>query len=329
MKAIEAKGLSKSYGDVVALRDVSFSIAKGEIIGLLGPNGAGKTTLMKILTGYMQADEGEATVAGIDVGADPLGVQARIGYLPESAPLYREMTVQEYLIMMAELRQLPPDQLGGMIAEAIEATGLGEYVRRPIGALSKGYRQRVGLAQALIHRPELLILDEPTTGLDPTQIVEIRELIKKLSERSTILLSTHILPEVEMTCQRVIMIMRGQLRADAKIDELRAANAAIVAVEDGAGDVEQALRAIDGVSGVEKKDKDDGFQRWRVTSETNDRLCPAVFDVVRDRGWRISELRSDSRTLETVFRQLAGLSEKSEKSEKAEKSDKSDKEARP
>jgi ABC-2 type transport system ATP-binding protein len=310
MKAIEAKGLSKSYGDVVALRDVSFSIEKGEIIGLLGPNGAGKTTLMKILTGYMQADEGEATVAGIDVAADPLGVQARIGYLPESAPLYRDMTVQEYLVMMAELRQLAPDKLGGMIAESIDATGLGGYVRRPIGTLSKGYRQRVGLAQALIHRPELLILDEPTTGLDPTQIVEIRELIKKLSERSTILLSTHILPEVEMTCERVIMIMRGELRADARIEELRAANAAIVAVEDGAGDVEPALRTIAGVSGVEKKDRDHGFQRWRVTSETNDELCPAVFDLVRDRGWRISELRSDTRTLESVFRQLAGTSDK-------------------
>jgi len=211
---------------------------------------------------------------------------------------------------MAELRQLPPDRLGGMIAEAIDATGLGEYVRRPIGTLSKGYRQRVGLAQALIHQPELLILDEPTTGLDPTQIVEIRELIKKLSQRSTILLSTHILPEVEMTCQRVLMIMRGQLRADAKIEELRAANAAIVAVEDGASDVEKALSGIDGVDGVEKKDREHGFQRWRVTSATNERLCPAVFDLVRDRGWRISELRSDSRTLETVFRQLAGTSDK-------------------
>ena len=314
MKAIEAKGLSKSYGDVVALRDVSFSVEKGEIIGLLGPNGAGKTTLMKILTGYMQADEGEATVAGIDVAADPLGVQARIGYLPESAPLYRDMTVEEYLVMMAELRQLAPDRLGGMIADAIDATGLGGYVRRPIGTLSKGYRQRVGLAQALIHQPELLILDEPTTGLDPTQIVEIRELIKKLSQRSTILLSTHILPEVEMTCERVIMIMRGQLRADAKIGELRAANAAIVAVEDGASEVEPALRTIAGVSGVEQQDRDHGFQRWRVTSETNDQLCPAVFDLVRDRGWRISELRSDSRTLESVFRQLAGASEKEARS---------------
>ena len=305
MKAIEAKGLSKSYGDVLALRNVSFSVEKGEIIGLLGPNGAGKTTLMKILTGYMQADEGEAAVAGVDVGTDPLGVQARIGYLPENAPVYRDMTVQEYLLMMADLRRLPQDRLGGMIAEAIEATGLQEYIRRPISNLSKGYRQRVGLAQALLHQPELLILDEPTTGLDPTQIVEIRELIKKLSERSTILLSTHILPEVEMTCERVIMIMKGELRTDAKIADLRAASAAIVAVEKGAKGVDEALRGIAGVHGVEQREEQDGFQRWRVTSNDNDQLCPAVFEALRDKGWRVAELRSDSRTLETVFRELA------------------------
>ncbi|WP_428268537.1 ABC transporter ATP-binding protein [Haliangium sp.] len=321
MNAIEAKELSKSYGDVRALRNVSFTIKKGEIIGLLGPNGAGKTTLMKILTGYMQADEGEAAVAGVDVGADPLGVQARIGYLPENAPLYRDMTVQEYLIMMAELRGLAPERMGGMIAEAIEATGLGEYVKRPIGNLSKGYRQRVGLAQALLHQPELLILDEPTTGLDPTQIVEIRELIKKLSERSTILLSTHILPEVEMTCERVLMIMRGELRADAKLDELRAANAAIVAIDEDAAaadEIERALTGIDGVNKVEAQDeaKDEaqgahrGFRRWRVTSDDNDQLCPSVFDLVHERGWRIAELRSDARTLESVFRELAGAVDK-------------------
>ncbi|ACY17864.1 ATP-binding cassette domain-containing protein [Haliangium ochraceum] len=307
MRAIETSGLSKSYGDVRALRDVSFSIEKGEIIGLLGPNGAGKTTLMKILTGYMQADEGQAQVAGIDVADDPLGVQARIGYLPENAPVYRDMTVREYLIMMAELRDLPGEKLGGLIGEAIEATGLGGYVDRLIGNLSKGYRQRVGLAQALLHQPELLILDEPTTGLDPTQIVEIRELIKNLSKRSTILLSTHILPEVEMTCERVLIIIRGQLRADAKLEELRAANAAIVAIEeqDDAGEVERALRGIEGVDGVEQREAAGGFRRWRVTSDSNDALCPAVFDLMRERAWRVSELRSDARTLETVFRELA------------------------
>ena len=305
MKAIEAKGLSKSYGDVVALRNVSFSVDKGEIIGLLGPNGAGKTTLMKILTGYMQADAGEATVAGANVGDDPLGVQARIGYLPENAPVYRDMTVQEYLLMMADLRRLPPAELGGMIAEAIESTGLQDYIRRPISNLSKGYRQRVGLAQALLHQPELLILDEPTSGLDPTQIVEIRDLIKKLSERSTILLSTHILPEVEMTCERVLMITKGELRTDARLGDLRARGAAIIAVEEGAKGVEEALGAIEGVDRVEKKDAGDGFQRWRITSEKDDQLCPAIFDAVRDKGWRVAELRSDARTLESVFRELA------------------------
>ncbi len=305
MTAIEANGLSKSYGDVLALQNVSFTIEKGEIIGLLGPNGAGKTTLMKILTGYMQSDTGAAVVAGVDVGADPLGVQARIGYLPENAPVYRDMTVQEYLIMIAELRQLQRHRLGGLIAEAVEATGLQEYLRRSIGTLSKGYRQRVGLAQALLHKPQLLILDEPTTGLDPTQIVEIRGLIKTLSQHATILLSTHILPEVEMTCERVLMIMRGKLRTDAKLADLRSASAAIVAIDKSAKNVDAALRDIGGVDSVEKQRQVEDFQYWRVTSSTEKALCPAVFDALRQKDWRVGELRSDTRTLETVFRELA------------------------
>ncbi|GAB4567644.1 MAG: ATP-binding cassette domain-containing protein [Haliangiales bacterium] len=321
MKAIEATGLSKSYGDVQALREVSFSIEKGAIIGLLGPNGAGKTTLMKILTGYMQADAGTAQVAGVDVGDDPLGVQRRIGYLPEHAPLYRDMTVQEYLLMMSELRELDPNKLGGLIADAIDATGLEEYATRPIGTLSKGYRQRVGLAQALLHRPELLILDEPTTGLDPNQIVEIRELIKGLSQHATILLSTHILPEVEMTCERVLMIMRGALRSDAKLDELRAANAAIVAIKPGPDVTDQAVEevlsgvaGVAGEGGVEKRDMVDGFQRWRVTSDSNESLCAAVFNALRAPDWQVAELRSDTRTLETVFRELATAADKEARS---------------
>ncbi|MEM9488536.1 MAG: ATP-binding cassette domain-containing protein, partial [Myxococcota bacterium] len=275
--AIKAQGLSKSYGPVTALRDVSFTVQRGEVIGLLGPNGAGKTTLMKILTGYLQADDGSAAVVGIDVGEDPLGVQANIGYLPENAPLYREMTVQEYLLMMATLRGVSEGKRMSMLADAIDATGLGEYLGRPIGNLSKGYRQRVGLAQALVHRPPLLILDEPTTGLDPNQIVEIRELIRELSRDTTVLLSTHILSEVEMSCQRVLIIMKGQLRRDARLDELRQGNAAVVAIEapsgdgDGAGPkasaVEKALRAISGVAGVEKRERVGGFQQWRITSE--------------------------------------------------------------
>ncbi|MCG8419949.1 MAG: ABC transporter ATP-binding protein [Proteobacteria bacterium] len=305
MKAIEAKGLKKAYGPVVALRDVTFSVEPGEVIGLLGPNGAGKTTLMKVLTGYLEADKGYAKVAGIDVGENALEVQSKIGYLPENAPLYREMTVQEYLLTMAALRSIPEGKRLSLLADAIGATGLGEYLARPIGQLSKGYRQRVGLAQALLHHPPILILDEPTTGLDPNQIVEIRELIQELSRDTTVILSTHILSEVEMSCERVLIIMQGKLHADAKLDELRAVNAAVVAIESKASGVENVLRAISGVDKVERRENVGEYQRWRVTSEKNPDLCPAVYDAVRDKNWRLAELRSDARTLESVFRELA------------------------
>jgi ABC-2 type transport system ATP-binding protein len=311
MKAIEATDLSKSYGSVQALSHVSFSVEKGEVIGLLGPNGAGKTTLMKILTGYLQPDEGTAALRGIDVVADPLNVQRRIGYLPENAPVYHEMTVQEYLIMMAELRDIPVDQRRSMLSDAIYATGLEDYLTRPIGNLSKGYRQRVGIAQAVLHRPELLILDEPTSGLDPNQIAEIRALIKRLAKTATVMLSTHILSEVEMTCERVLVIMRGRLRADARLAELRSGNAAVVAIEKGASGVREALKAVSGVTSAEKEPADgspgiDGFDRWRVAGEADD-LCPALFEALRKKAWKVAELRSDTRTLEAVFRELAQL----------------------
>jgi ABC-2 type transport system ATP-binding protein len=305
MKAIEATELSKSYGHVKALEEVSFSVEKGEVIGLLGPNGAGKTTLMKILTGYLQPDAGSAVLRGIDVVADPIGVQRRIGYLPENAPLYHEMTVQDYLLMMAELREIAPGKQRSMLSDAIYATGLEDYLTRPIGKLSKGYRQRVGIAQAILHRPELLILDEPTSGLDPTQIVEIRDLIKRLAADATIMLSTHILSEVEMTCERVLVIMRGRLRADSRVAELRSANAAVVAIESSASGVAEALKKVPGVDTVEKiGEPDGGFERWRVTASSDD-LCPALFEALRKTSWRVAELRSDTRTLESVFRELA------------------------
>ena len=306
MKAIETKGLSKSYGHVQALQGVSFSVERGEVIGLLGPNGAGKTTLMKILTGYIQPDDGEAKVGGLDVVEDPLSVQARIGYLPENAPLYGEMAVQEYLVMMASLRGVTDTDMRERLSWAVHATGLKSFLTRPIAKLSKGYRQRVGIAQAIVHQPDLLILDEPTSGLDPNQIVEIRDLIRELSKDATIVLSTHILPEVEMTCERVLLISRGVLRADAKLDELRSDHAAVVAVEASAEGVREALSDIDGVDGVERGARDGDYQAWRVKSSQNDRdLRPAIFEVVKARGWTICELRSDTRSLEAVFRELA------------------------
>jgi ABC-2 type transport system ATP-binding protein len=307
MPAIAIDKLSKSYGHIRALSKVSFEIESGEVIGLLGPNGAGKTTLMKILTGYLEPDGGDVHVHGIDAAADPIAAQRKIGYLPESAPLYSEMLVQEYLEMMAALRGVAPAERTRAVIAAVRATGLEDRVVQPIATLSKGYRQRVGIAQAIIHDPEILILDEPTTGLDPAQIAEIRDLIKRLAEKTTVLLSTHILSEVEATCERVLVIMRGELRADAKLSELRNSNAAVVAIEAAAQDVKDMLSKIDGVTEVESIEPagDEAFQRWRVTSKASIDLCPALFDALRTRSWKIAELRPEPKSLERVFRDLA------------------------
>jgi ABC-2 type transport system ATP-binding protein len=309
MEAIAIDNLSKSYGHIRALAGVSFKISPGEVIGLLGPNGAGKTTLMKILTGYLEPDAGEVRVHGIDVVEDALTAQRRIGYLPESAPLYGEMLVQEYLEMMAELRGVPVERRHARIVDAIRATGLADRVVQPIGTLSKGFRQRVGIAQAIIHEPDVLILDEPTTGLDPAQIVEIRDLIVGLSKKTTVLLSTHILSEVEATCERVLVIMAGELRADAKLAELRSANAAVVAVDRAARGVAELLGKVAGVTAVESIGDAGELTRWRVTSKDDAELCPALFEALRATTWRVGELRPEPKTLERVFRDLAARQE--------------------
>jgi ABC-2 type transport system ATP-binding protein len=306
MNAIEVSKLSKSYGRIKALDGVSFSVGSGEVIGLLGPNGAGKTTLMKVLTGYLEPDDGAATIHGNDIVGATLAAQRRIGYLPESAPLYGEMLVQEYLFMMAGLRGIAPADRASRVAEAVVATGLNDRVVQPIATLSKGFRQRVGIAQAILHKPDVLILDEPTSGLDPSQIVEIRDLIKRLAASTTVLLSTHILSEVEATCERVIVIMKGKLRADAQLADLRASNAALVAIESGASGVEDKLKAIDGVTAVEDAGVAGDYKRWRVVGAPGETdVCPAVFDALRGAGWKVGELRPDPKTLERVFRDLA------------------------
>jgi ABC-2 type transport system ATP-binding protein len=284
---------------------VSFSIAPGEVIGLLGPNGAGKTTLMKILTGYLEPDAGDVKVHGIDVVADPIAAQRRIGYLPESAPLYGEMLVQDYLEMMAALRGVAASERRDRVIAAVRATGLEARCTQLISTLSKGFKQRVGIAQAIIHTPDILILDEPTTGLDPAQIVEIRDLIKRLAEKSTVLLSTHILSEVEAACERVLVIMQGELRADAKLADLRSSNAAVVAIDSAAEDVAALLGKVEGVSDVEKLGEAGDLTRWRVTSKAATELCPALFDALRTTTWKIGELRPEPKTLERVFRDLA------------------------
>jgi ABC-2 type transport system ATP-binding protein len=305
VQMIEAKDITKDYGSVRALKNVSFSIPDQQVVGLLGHNGAGKTTLMKILTGFLQPSKGTARIGGIDVVDDPLSVQAMIGYLPENAPLYPDLLVQEYLGMIADLREIDPEERDGLISEAVRRTGLEDYLVRPIGELSKGYRQRVGLAQAILHRPRVLILDEPTSGLDPSQIVEIRGLIKELARSATVMVSTHILSEVELTCERVMIIVDGEVTTDAQLEELKKGNAAIVAVDSEATGVESALKAIDGVESVTREGPQDGFTRFRVESSAGAELCPSIHDVVREMNWRIAELRPDVLTLESIFRDVA------------------------
>ncbi|MFO7918852.1 MAG: ATP-binding cassette domain-containing protein [Anaerolineae bacterium] len=308
---IDVTDLSKSYGSIRALDGVSFHMEEGEIVGLLGPNGAGKTTAIKILTGYLQPDEGDVRINGLDVLEQTRQVQAQIGYLPETAPLYPELTVQSYLRMVADLRRIPEEEQQERLSQAIYATGLQEQLTRPIAELSKGFRQRVGLAQAIVHRPRILILDEPTIGLDPTQIVEVRDLIRTLAQDSTILFSTHILSEVEALCDRAIILINGQIKADARLSELAATSNAVLVLDEAPGDVEPTLCRLDLVREVERIEGEDGFPTYRVLGqlEANTDLCPAIYALARDRDWPLRELRRDVRTLETVFNELATTAE--------------------
>jgi ABC-2 type transport system ATP-binding protein len=304
---INVSDLFKSYGPIEALRGVSFRIDEGEIVGLLGPNGAGKTTIIKILIGYLQPDEGTVEVAGLDVQTHAQEVQAQLGYLPETAPLYPELSVQNYLQMMADLRQIPAQDQVARLSEAVYATGLRDHLTRPIGELSKGFRQRVGLAQAILHQPKLLILDEPTIGLDPTQIVEVRRLIRRLAKHSTVLFSTHILSEVEALCERAIILINGLIKADARLSELSATSNAVLVLDKKAAGVDKALRALSQVERVEPLEVQDGFPAFRVLGKERDGqdLCPAIYELARQREWPLRELRRDVRTLETVFNELA------------------------
>ncbi len=302
---IEVRELIKAYGHIQALNDVSFTVADGEIVGLLGPNGAGKTTIIKILTGYLQPDEGSVEVDGLDVLTQTQAAQARIGYLPENAPIYPELSVQAYLKLMADLRQIPAAEQRERLSEAIYATGLADRLTQPIGQLSKGFRQRVGLAQAILHRPRLLILDEPTVGLDPTQIVEIRSLIRRLSEHSTILFSTHILTEVEALCDRAIILMNGAIRADARLSELASSTDAVLVLDKQVDNALGTLKALAGVRQVEQQPGTNGHIHYRISGKDNADLCPAIYQLANQHQWPLRELRSDRQTLESVFSKLA------------------------
>jgi ABC-2 type transport system ATP-binding protein len=300
---IRIENVTRKYGDIAAVSNVSLTIERGEIVGLLGHNGAGKTTLMKMLTGYLEPTSGTITVGGADVVADRTGVQRQIGYLPENAPLYPEMLVQEYLLMMAELRGVPPEKRVSAVGVAVARAGLAQHLLRPIGQLSKGYRQRVGLAQAMVHEPALLVLDEPTNGLDPVQIQSIRDLIKRLGKTSTIILSTHILQEVEAVCDRVVILIDGQLAADAPLKDLLASNTLRLTV-DADADVRKALEPNKSIVSVRKLATEGDRVTWALDCAQGSQPAPEVLEIAHKSKWKVSALAPEQRTLDGVFKQL-------------------------
>lgn len=301
---IEISDLSKAYGELIALQPTNLVIQEGQIVGLLGPNGAGKTTLMKLITGVLEPDSGSVRVNGLDGVNDRQKVQEKIGYLPENAPLYPDLSVQDYLLMMAQLRRIPEDQQKGSVIDAVKAVNLEEVFSRPIGQLSKGMRQRVGLAQAILHKPEILILDEPTVGLDPTQIVEIRQLIKNLAKQSTILFSTHILPEVEAICDRVIIIMNGKVKADSQLSDLEKSNNACLVLDQDHPAAEDLIKTVPGVVAV-KKVSDAQHTEYLIQGEDEVDLMPQLFQMASREKLPLRELRKEVNTLEAVFNELA------------------------
>ena len=317
---IEVNDLWKNYGSVQALKGGSFQVSQGEIIALLGPNGAGKTTIMKILTGFMEPTSGEVKINGLGLESHLHEVQNLIGYLPENAPIYGEMLVQEYLVFVAQLRGLTDDVLLDRISEAVNNTGLQEVLTRSIGELSKGFKQRVGLAQAILHRPKLLILDEPTNGLDPTQILEIRHLIKRLAKNSTVMLSTHILSEAEATCDRAIIVIDGEIKADANLVDLSKGSQVTLTLQvpkdTHVKDIQKDLEGISGVQEVNWEKESAAFVRFhllgREDAGSSLELASKVFERAKISGWKLCELRPESKTLETVFKELVIPSSKND-----------------
>ena len=304
---IEVKGLSKSYGAVPALRDVTFRVKKGEILGFLGPNGAGKTTTMRILTCFLPASAGTATVAGYDVWEEPLEVKQRIGYLPENVPLYTDMPVETYLSFVAEVKGVAVKGRGKKIKEVMKQCGLTDVARRYIGNLSKGYRQRVGIAQALVGNPQVLILDEPTIGLDPKQIVEIRQMIKGLAGAKTVILSTHILPEVAMTCDRVVIINEGRVIAEDKPENLIAQRQGAFRISvQVAGPKKEVMASIKGIPGTASITAHGKGTATAVPYivESREDIRQELAKRVVTKGWGLLELRPERVTLEDVFMQL-------------------------
>jgi ABC-2 type transport system ATP-binding protein len=303
---LEARNLTRTYGDFTAVQDVSFTVEDGEILGMLGPNGAGKTTTLRMLTGYLRPSEGNVRIAGHDLATDSWKARREIGYLPENVALYTEMRVEEYLAYRGRLERLSRAQARQALGEALERCLIADVRRQIIGTLSKGYRQRVGLAAAILHKPRVLILDEPTVGLDPKQIIAIRELIRELGREHTLLLSTHILPEVELLCHRVLILDRGRLVDQGTPDTLRERwrgdNQVRVLIDDDPAGAGEALAALPGAGQVRRDEAVAG--RWLVTGARDADLRKPVFQLAVARGWVLLELAEQKASLEDVFVRL-------------------------
>ena len=305
---IEVQGLTKFYGDIVAIEDVSFAVEKGRIVGFLGPNGAGKTTTMRIITGYLPPTSGVARVAGYDVAADPMEVKRHIGYLPENPPLYPDMTVQGYLRFVMKLKNVPRGERKARLEEVLDKCGLAEHANRLIDNLSKGYRQRVGIAQAFIHHPPVIILDEPTIGLDPKQIIEIRKLIRDLAREQTIILCTHILQEVSMLCDKVIIINQGRIVMEEEMTNLHEGSGQrfLLCLDGGGKEQEKILAAVEGVAKVSSR----GPTEFLIEcSGPVEKVRRGVLETIRKEGWELVELKSQERSLEEIFIQAVSQGE--------------------
>jgi len=328
---IKVEGLTKRYARTVAVDNISFEVEKGQIVGFLGPNGAGKTTTMRILTCFLPPTTGSANVAGFDVLENPMEVKKRIGYLPETPPVYPEMEVAEYLDFAGKLKGIASGDIKRKVDEVVERCALGDVRSKLIGKLSKGYRQRVGLAQAIIHNPDVLILDEPTSGLDPKQIIEIRELLRSLAGDHTIILSTHILSEVEHSCERVIIISQGKLVAIDSVANLtnRLRGSEAVEIEVGSvdgrpspGEVQSRLEQVSGVSRVLMRESKDSRLVFEVESLQGRHIRPDVARTVVNSGWNLNEMRSVGLSLEDIFLQLTAAEKKDKEKETAPKEEK-------
>jgi ABC-2 type transport system ATP-binding protein len=303
---ISVQHLTKKYGSFTAVNDISFEVEKGEIVGFLGPNGAGKSTTMKILTGFLPPTSGHANIAGFDVFAQSIEARKRIGYLPENTPLYTDMKVGEYLRYRAALKGVPMSKVRERVGDVLDLCQISDREKQLIGSLSKGYRQRVGLADALVHDPDLLILDEPTIGLDPNQIRTVRELIKNLAQKRTVLISTHILPEVEIMCSRVIVIHKGRIRATDTADNLLRSHRSVGELRFEAKASDGAVQALGQVPGVKdvSEERDGDWSIFTLRLDANAQPGEEIIRLANDRRWAVRELHQKRATLEDVFAEL-------------------------